>query len=185
MFNFLGLFTFLVFVGVSAEAKFDLFLTQKLALPQKVEAPPSALVEVSDKVNKSITAQDTSNTVVTKIIDSSLNYWWDASGIKNTSVGQAVEVVEKKMKADVNLGSTVGEGSKATQHKLSFKLLAAQALAKVEYLGWFKGAIQYNARNASAEAEVVENLHNNKDLVINHSVTHDESKSQVSLRWNW
>ena len=179
------LFTFFMLFGFSAQAKFDLFLTQKINFPQQVEMPPSAITEVSDKVNQSLTAADSSRTVVTKIIDSSLTYWWDTSGIKNTSMGQAVEVVEHKMRADVNLGSTVAANSNATQHKLSFRLLAAQALAKVEYLGWFKGAFKYNARNSTAEAEILENLANDKDLVVSHSVSPAESKSQLSLRWNW
>ncbi len=38
---------------------------------------------------------------------------------------------------------------------------------------------------ANAEAELMENLANNKDLVISHSVSSAESKSQLSLRWNW
>jgi hypothetical protein len=185
MFNVVRLFTLVLLFGFSAQAKFDLFLTQKLTLPQKIELPPSAIVEVSNKVNQSLTAADSSRTVVTKIIDSSLSYWWDTSGIKNTSMGQAVEVVEHKMRADVNLGSTVAPNANTTQHKLSFRLLAAQALAKVEYLGWFKGAVKYNARSATAEAEILENLANDKDLVVSHSVSPAESKSQLSLRWNW
>lgn len=186
MFNVVRLFTLLMLFGFSAQAKFDLFLTQKLTLPKQVELPPSAITEVSNKVNQSITSADSSRTVVTKIIDSSLSYWWDTSGIKNTSMGQAVEVVEHKMRADVNLGSTTDVNTaKGTQHKLSFRLLAAQALAKVEYLGWFKGAVKYNARSATAEAEILENLANNKDLVVSHSVSPAESKSQLSLRWNW
>jgi hypothetical protein len=186
MFNIVRLFTLLMLFGISAQAKFDLFLTQKLTLPTQVELPPSAITEVSNKVNQSLTSADSSRTVVTKIIDSSLSYWWDKSGIKNTSMGQAVEVVEHKMRADVNLGSTINDNnSQSTQHKLSFRLLAAQALAKVEYLGWFNGAVLYNARNATAEAEILENLANNKDLVVSHSVSPAESKSQLSLRWNW
>lgn len=185
MFNVVRLFTLVMLFGFSAQAKFDLFLTQKLTLPQKVEMPPSAISEVSNKVNQSLTSADSSRTVVTKIIDSSLSYWWDTSGIKNTSMGQAVEVVEHKMRADVNLGSTTSADANATQHKLSFRLLAAQALAKVEYLGWFKGAVLYNARSSTAEAEILENLANNKDLVVSHSVSPAESKSQLSLRWNW
>ena len=165
---------------------FDPFLTQKMNIPKEVPLPASAVSDVSTKVNKSLTEADNSRTIVSKVIDNTLSYWWDTSGIKNTSMGQAVETVEKKMKADVNLGSTTAsDESKTVQHKLSFRLMAAQALAKIEYFGWFKGVIQYNARNAATEAEVFENLSNNKDLVISHSITSNESKSQVSLRWNW
>ena len=86
------------------------------------------------------------------------------------------------MQAEVNLGST---GAEKTEHKFSFKVLAAQALAKIEYIGWVKAALKYDAKSANAQAELMENLSNNKDLVISHSVGNSESKSQLSLRWNW
>jgi hypothetical protein len=96
-------------------------------------------------------------------------------------LGNAADQLQNKMKAEVNLGSTDNK----TEHKLSIKLLAMQALAKLEYKGWIKAAINYNAKAKTAEAEVLENLSNNKDLIISHSVTSTESKSQLSLRWNW
>lgn len=128
-----------------------------------------------------ISNDDSSRNVVAKIIDNSFAYWFDHSGIKDTSVGKAATQIEKKMKADVDLGAD----SNKISHKLSFKVLASQALAKLEYTGWFKAAFNYDARAAKAEAEVLENISNNKDLVVSHSITSAESKSQVSLRWNW
>ena len=91
-------------------------------------------------------------------------------------------MAEKKMQAEVNLGAT---GPEKTEHKFSFKVLAAQALAKIEYIGWVKAALKYDLKSANAEAELMENLANNKDLIISHSVSSAESKSQLSLRWNW
>jgi hypothetical protein len=131
---------------------------------------------------KSLTAADSSQSVVSKIIDNSLAYWWDNSELKNTSMGQVAETVQNKMKAEIDFGTS---GEKKTDHKLSLKLLAMQALAKIEYKGWFKGAINYDVKAAAAQAEILENLSNNKDLVISHSITASENKSQLSLRWNW
>lgn len=171
--------------SLTAEAKFDIFMTKKLDMPQNIQNE-SAVVEVSNRVGRSIELTDTSGMVVNKIVDSSVMYWWDNSGIKNTRVGQTVENVQNKMRADVNLGSTGSNSHQnSTQHKLSLRLLAAQALAKIEYLGWFKGALKYDMKTAVAEAEVIENLNNNKDLVVNHSISKAESKSAVSLRWSW
>ncbi len=130
---------------------------------------------------KSLTAADSSQSVVSKIIDNSLAYWWDNSELKKTSVGQAATKIEQNMKAEVDFGKT----EKSSGHKLSFKLLAIQALAKIEYKGWIKAALNYDAKAAKAEAELLENLSNNKDLVISHSMTSNENKSQLSLRWNW
>lgn len=131
---------------------------------------------------KSMTAADSSQTVVAKIIDNSLSYWWENSEFKNTTAGQAARAIEKNMKVDVDLGTS---GEAKTDHKLSLKLLAMQALAKIEYIGWTKAVINLDAKAAKAEVEVFENLANNKDLVISHSITALENKSQLSLRWNW
>lgn len=182
---FTFIFLFSLSVSLTAQAKFDIYLTKKLEMPKSIQ-DTSTITNVSNKVVNSIDSTDSSGIVVSKIIDNSVMYWWDNSGVKDTKMGQAVETVQNKMRADVDLGSTgVGELKNTTQHKLSLRLLAAQALAKVEYFGWFKGAFKYDMKNSVAEAEVLENLNNNKDLVVSHSVSSNESKSQVSLRWSW
>ena len=133
---------------------------------------------------KSLTAADSSQSVVAKIIDNSLSYWWENSEMKNSSIGQTATKIEENMKAEVDLGAS-GDASDKTDHKLSLKFLAMQALAKIQYIGWTRAEINYDAKAAKAEVEVLENLSNNKDLVISHSFTANESKSQLSLRWNW
>jgi hypothetical protein len=72
-----------------------------------------------------------------------------------------------------------------TEHKITVKLLAMQALAKVEYKGWVRAGLNYDAKAAKTEAELLEALSENKDLVVSQSFTATENKSQVSLRWNW
>ncbi len=133
---------------------------------------------------KSLTAADSSQSVVAKIIDNSLSYWWENSEMKNSSIGQTATKIEENMKAEVDLGAS-GSASDKTDHKLSLKFLAMQALAKIQYIGWTRAEINYDAKASKAEVEVLENLSNNKDLVITHSFTASESKSQLSLRWNW
>lgn len=88
------------------------------------------------------------------------------------------------MKAEIDLGAS-GHASDKMDHKLSLKLLAMQALAKIQYIGWTRAEINYDAKAAKTEVEVLENISNNKDLVISHSFTATENKSQLSLRWNW
>lgn len=160
---------------------------KRLVMPQEVasEVNPDSFGEtISDKIlPKTLSSTDSSQSVVAKIMDNSLMYWWDNSSLKNSSVGRAATKIEQNMKAEVNLGSS--EGTEKVDHRLSFKVLASQALAKLEYKGWFKAALNYDARSAKTEAEVLENLDNNKDLVITHSMTRSENKSQLSLRWNW
>lgn len=173
--------TICLLAGPSSFAKATVTNTKRLYLPE-LTSEESAVANVSNHITNSLTEADSSRSVVSKIIDSSLTYWWENSGIKDTSMGKAATQVESKMRADVSLGST---GAEKTEHKFSFRVLAAQALAKIEYIGWVKAALKFDAKNSQASAEVFENLSNNKDLVISQSVSSAESKSQVSLRWNW
>lgn len=185
-FKRINLILIMLMMGIKAQAqqseKFDMFLTRKLSMPQNLE-PVSTVASVSNKITNSLTAADSSRTVVSKIIDSSLSYWWETSGIRNTNVGQVVDNVQNKLRADVELGTS--SDANKTKHNLSFKLLAAQALAKIEYIGWVRAVLKYDAKTAQTEAEMIENLSNNKDLVVSHSLSNAESKSQISFRWNW
>lgn len=130
---------------------------------------------------KSMTEADSSQSVVSKIIDNSLSYWWNHSELKQTSVGRAAEQVQNHLKGEVNFNT----GEAKTEHKISFKLLAMQALAKIEYSGWIQAAFHYDIKAAKAEAEIVESLSSNKDLLLSHSIAENESESKLSLRWKW
>ncbi|AGH96427.1 hypothetical protein [Pseudobdellovibrio exovorus] len=161
----------------------------KLEIPVAVAELPleegSFAEVITEKIlPHNVNENDSSSAVLAKIVDNSFAYWWDNSSIKNSSVGRAATQIEQKMKAEVDLGSE-GSGENKIDHKLSFKVLATQALAKIEYSGWFKAALNYDARSSKTEAEVFENLDNGKDLVITHSMRGSENKSQLSLRWNW
>lgn len=182
MLKYSSLILFMVFMSSFGWARSHVQQMQILEMPLSGEAE-SAEKTFSNKVlPKSLTSADSSQTVVSKIIDNSLAYWWENSELKNTSVGQVAKKIEENMNAEVNLGTS---GDTKTEHKLSLKVLAMQALAIIEYRGWTKAAINYNAKAAKAEIEIFENLSNNKDLIISHSVTALEKKSQLSLRWNW
>lgn len=182
MFKILSFAICLVFMSSWAQARVTKSKSMPILIMPHADTDTTAADFSENVLPKSLTTADSSRSVVTKIIDNSLAYWWNNSEMKNTSVGQAAEAVQNKMKAEMDLGSS---GQNQVGHKLSFKLLAMQALAKLEYKGWFKGALNYDAKSQSAEAEILENLSNNKDLVISHSVTSNENKSQLSLRWNW
>lgn len=184
MLSVIRAFTFVFFFSLIAKAQVDYFRTQKLYMPAQIENT-LPMMQFSHKVTSNIELHDNSQTAVSKMLDNSFSFIWENSDLKKTAVGQTMETVEKKMRADVDLGVSNSEDAKKVNHRLSFGVLAAQALAKIEYFGWFKACLKYDARNAASVAEVSENLDNNKDLVISHSTTKEENRSQVSLRWDW
>lgn len=184
MLRCLYLVLFTVFAGASGWAR-PVSQMPVLVMPSANYDQLNSQKEFNRKVlPKSLTAADSSQSVVAKIIDNSLSYWWENSEMKNSSIGQTATKIEENMKAEVDLGAS-GKASDKTDHKLSLKFLAMQALAKIQYIGWTRAEINYDAKAAKAEVEVLENLSNNKDLVISHSFTANENKSQLSLRWNW
>ncbi len=177
----LALFVVLSF-SFFAEAKINIKNTKRLILPIDVSEPLLSAETTQKLLPQSVSADDSGGKVASKIIDNTVSYWWDTSPIRQTSVGRAAEKVEKNLKAEVDLGKS--ENSQ-TEHKISIKLLAMQALARLEYKGWVRAGVNYDARSAKTEAELLESLAANKDLVLSQSFTNIESKSQVSLRWNW
>ena len=169
-------------LSLSAFARVDIKKTQLLVLPSDPSEPLLSAENSQRILPKSVEAGESSASVISKMVDNSVSLWWEKSPAKNTAIGHAADTVDKKLKTEVSLGQSA---DKKTEHKISVKLLAMQALAKVEYKGWVRAGLNYDAKAAKTEAEVLEDLSENKELVVSQSVTSAESKSQVSLRWNW
>ncbi len=168
--------------AVTSEAKVNVKTTTRMVMPVDVSEPLISAETSNKLLPKSVKPDESSGSVISKIMDNSFSVWWDKSPIRQTSVGRAAEKVEKNMKAEVDFGRMANS---KVDHKLSVKVLAMQALAKLEYRGWVRAAINYDARSANTEAEVLESIAANKDLVVSHSFAAQENKSQVSFRWNW
>ncbi len=141
---------------------------------------PFISADTSQKIQpRSVANGASASAIVSQIADNSFSLWWDTSPIRNTQVGRAAEKVEKSMKTEVSYKTN------RVEHKISFKVLAMQALAKLEYKGWVNAAINYDARAAKTEAEVSEKIGAKQDVVISHAFTPGGNKSQVAWRWNW
>ena len=178
------LFMFILTIasGFNCWSQVRISCAKNLVLPADVSEPMMTTETARRLQPKSVAAGDSESSVISKIADNSLSFLWDNSGFKNTSVGRAAEKVEKNLKMEMNF--TDSSPSK-TQHKFAFKILALQALAKLEYKGWLNAALNYNARSALAEAEVSEKIFKQQDFVFTFASTREETKSQVALRWNW
>lgn len=177
--NFLIVLT-LVF-SLDGWAKINIKETRRLIMPTDISAPLMT-AETSNKIQpKGIGQNESANSVVSRIADNSLSLWWDSSPIRNTKVGKAAEKVEKNLKTEVSFKNKASR----TEHRISFKVLAMQALARLEYKGWVNAAVNYDARAAKTEAEVSEKISSKQDLVVSHAMSKEENKSQVAWRWNW
>ncbi|MNL73456.1 hypothetical protein D3C87_1989180 [compost metagenome] len=71
------------------------------------------------------------------------------------------------------------------KHKFSFRVEAFQALAKFEYTGWMKAAVNYDAKAAQTNIQFSEKVFANKDLTLTHKASSKEALSMVGLGWNF
>lgn len=172
----------LVFFNQTLYAKVEILKTKKLYLPKDLSTPILTKKESEKILPKSAATGESSTSIFSKMLDNSLSFWWENSPAKNSQIGQVAEKVDKKLKAEVNFGKT---SDQKTEHKVTFKFLAMQALAKIEYVGWVRAGLNYDAKAAQTQAEVYEKISDNKDLVISHTLNAFENKSQLSLSWNW
>lgn len=153
---------------------------KELILPVDPRAP-ATVEEFSHKIApKNTQSSGSASAILNEVADNTVAVIWDESAFKRTSVGQFAKSVEDKMNVEGGFQDT-----NQISHAFSFKVLAMQTLARLEYKGWINAAVNYNARAATTEAEIVDQISMNQDLVLSHALNAQESKSQVSLRWNW
>ena len=119
--------------------------------------------------------------VAGRVADRGLNYWLNSPAMKDTALVRVVDETQQKLKTDV----VVQGGENEVQHKFSFRVEAFQALAKLEYTGWLKAAVNYDAKAAETNIQVSEKVFDNKDLTLTHKGNSKEALSMVGLGWNF
>ena len=182
MLKVLSILIIAIAFGPKCYSKVNIKKTKRLVMPTDISTPLMTAETTQKIAPKVIAPNESGESVISKIADNSFGLWWETTPMRYTTVGQAANKVEKKMKAEVTFKDN---SVQKTEHKITFKVLAMQALAKVEYKGWIKAALNYDAKSSKAEAEVSEKVFSKQDLVLSHAVTPGESKSQVSLRFDW
>lgn len=170
----------MILTVATASAKVDIQKTKRLYMPDKKEDVLISEAFTLKVQPKQIAPDESSKKVLSKMVDNSLSYYWENSQLRYSPVGKTAEAVEKKVNLEANY-----KDENNIEHKVSFKVLAMQALAKIEYKGWVNAFLNYDMKSARAEAALVEALSSKNDLVLSHAVTHSEQKSELSLRWKW
>lgn len=166
--------------GSVAFAKVNVKKTQRLVLPEKTGDQSIANILAVEILPTQVAADETSQSFLTKVADNSLSYYWKNSPLRHSAAGKAVETAEKKLNVEA-----VYQDENNINHRFNFKVLAIQALAKIQYTGWVNAALNYDLKSARAAAEVVEPLSDKKDLILSHEIAKGEQKSAVSLQWKW
>ncbi len=132
---------------------------------------PASLSPVSDLAGVSM-----------QVVDHSLNAFFNQASIKNTFVGRAAETVEKKLKAEVELGGSEPESQK---HNIKFQVKATESKASMEYRGLTNCDFSYSVASQKANFEIFEPLSVNSNLVFTHSDAPSDRRDVLSLRMHW
>jgi hypothetical protein len=132
---------------------------------------PSSLSPVTD-----------SGQVAAQILDHSVSSFFKQESVRNTALGRAAFTVEKKLKAEVQLGSDEPDSA---QHNLKFQMKASQTKASMEYRGLTNAELSYSIAARSTDLEIFEPLSQDSKLVYSHSNRPEEKRDMISLRLNW
>lgn len=163
-------------------AKVDIKTTKPMIIPVDNVTPRITEKDVEEVVPTDISQGESGNSVISRMLDKGFNYWYKNSELKKSSVGRAADAAQEKLKTDVVVPAATKNG---TNHKFSFRVEAFQTQAKLEYTGWTKAAVKYDASHARTNFEVSEKVWKDKDLVLSHSVTSREDVSSVGVKWAW
>lgn len=163
-------------------AKVDLKSTQPLVVPVDNVTPSLTPADLAKVLPTDFRQGDNEAMVLTRIADKGVSFWFNSAAVKETSLGRIAQETQEKLKTDVVVPASTPQG---VTHKFSFKIEAFQALAKVEYTGWLKAAINYDAKAAAMDILLREKVFSNKDLVVTHKANKDQALSMVALGWSW
>ncbi|HPI41717.1 MAG TPA: hypothetical protein PLJ21_12985 [Pseudobdellovibrionaceae bacterium] len=122
------------------------------------------------------------HSVIGRIADRGINYWLNSPEMKNAPFVKSTKEMQEKLKTDVVVK---GARKNDIDHKFTMSYEAFQALAKVEYKGWFKASVDYKPGEERTQVSIREKILKDKELIFHQSFKKDESSSMIGLGWNW
>lgn len=165
------------FADIDIESTMPILIPVDSSTPRNIAAdfanivPPSSFVPGSSEI-----------AVMTKVADITVNYLMNNSALKQTAVMRFADETKERLNTDILVSSADGTG---LNHKFTFKLEAFQALAKMEYTGWLKAAVNYDVRSAVTAISIQDKLFVDKILSVRHESSKDQKISMIGLAWPW
>lgn len=120
--------------------------------------------------------------VSAQIFDHSVTEFFKNDTIKNSFLGRSKDAVEKRMKAEVELGGTEPESIK---HNIKFQVKASETKASMEYRGLMNADLSYSVGGRRTNLEIHEEISEWTNLVYSHIDEPNDRRDILSLRMNW
>lgn len=175
---------FFLILGISCacHARVDIKTTKRLVIPVDNVTPKITADDVAKIIPLDLKEGASQGTVLTRIADRGISMWFNSPAMKASAIGQIAEKTQEKLKTDVVVPAEDPEG---VSHKFSFRVEALQALAKIEYTGWMKAAINYDAKASSTDIVLSEQVLTDKELTVSHKSDREQGLSMVGLAWSF
>lgn len=172
----------LLLVCSSCWGQVDLKTTKRIVIPEDKYTPKITTEDVAKIVPTDLKQGDSEETVISRIADRGISMWFNSASMRATTIGRIAETTQEKLKTDVIVPASSEEG---TSHKFSFRIEAFQALAKLEYTGWLKAAINYDAKISETDISIKEKIFANKDLTLSHKGNSKQALSMIGVAWTF
>ena len=168
--------------SICSAANVDLRTTKPLVIPVDNVTPTLTSADVAKVIPTDMTSTESTSSVMTRIADKTFNLWFNSSAMKDTTLVRIAEKTQETLKTDVVVAA---KNPDEVSHKFSFRVEAFQALAKLEYSGWTKCAVNYDAKASQTNVELKEKIFHNKDLVFSHKKNSSQGLSMIGRAWTW
>lgn len=163
-------------------ARVDLASTKPLVIPVDKYTPRITSEDVAKYIPLDIKRTDSTDKVLTRIVDRTFNRWLKSTAVQNSGLGKAIEKTQETLKTDVEIKSADPE---AVSHKVTVKADLFQTEAVVEYRGLVHAQMQYNFGNSESSVEISDKILEDKNLVISYKNTQEQALSMIGLAWSW
>lgn len=176
---------FLLLLSVSSTClaeQVELASTKPLKIPVDNVTPRITSEDIAKVIPLDMTEGSSQSTVISRVVDRGVSLWMRSSTFKNSSLGRMAEETQEKLKTDIEVPATSEEG---ISHKFSVKVEAFQAMARLEYTGWVKAMINFDAKDSSTDIIFEEDVFENKKMIVSHKADREQALSMVGLAWSW
>jgi hypothetical protein len=160
----------------------DLRTTEVFVIPKDTVTPRVTSADIAKIIPTDMAAGESGTMVMTRIADKSFNLWFNSTAMQDSPLVRIAEKTQKTLNTDVVVAA---KNPNEVSHKISFRVEAFQALAKLEYSGWTKCVVNYDAKVSQTNVELKEKVFHNKDLVLSHKKNPAEGLSMIGLAWTW
>jgi hypothetical protein len=131
-------------------------------------------IDAAKLIPQDLKPSEDQNDVFSKVADKSLNSWFNSDEMRSTSLGKAATTVEQELQQEIII-----QTEDRIQHKFNFNVQAFQAMAQIQYRGFFNSALRYRMAQSKFDLEISRQMFGDKELLL----SANSDSSQVAVRW--